>query len=68
LDELFGDYLPKKLAYNQDRGDRNPESNFSYVGHVLMENRHGRAVDCCVTQATGRAEPDAALAMAQIAG
>jgi IS5 family transposase len=32
---------------------------------VLMENRHGLAVNCCVTRATGRAEPEAALAMVQ---
>ena len=30
-----------------------------------MENRHGLAVNCCVTQATGRAEPVAALAMVE---
>ena len=41
------------------------EAKLSYAGHVLMENRHGLAVDCCVTQATGRAEPEAALAMVE---
>jgi IS5 family transposase len=30
-----------------------------------MENRHGLAVDGCVTQATGRAEPQAAIAMVE---
>ena len=45
------------------------EAKLSYAGHVLMENRHGLAVNCCVTQATGRAEPEAALAMVEeIAG
>jgi transposase len=45
------------------------EAKLSYAGHVLMENRHGLAVNCCVTQATGRAEAEAALAMVeQIAG
>jgi transposase len=45
------------------------EAKLSYAGHVLMENRHGLAVNCCVTQATGRAEREAALAMVeQIAG
>jgi hypothetical protein len=29
------------------------EAKLSYQGHVLMENRHGLAVDGCVTQATG---------------
>jgi transposase len=41
------------------------EAKLSYAGHVLMENRHGLAVNCCVTQATGRAEPEAALAMVE---
>src|ERR1700674_3493563 len=41
------------------------EAKLSYAGHVLMENRHGLAVDGCVTQATGRAEPQAALAMVE---
>src|SRR5216684_65734 len=39
------------------------EAKLSYAGHVLMENRHGLAVNACVTQATGRAEPQAAMAM-----
>jgi transposase len=34
-----------------------------YLGHVLMENRNGLAVDACVTPATGTAERDAALSM-----
>ena len=37
----------------------------AYLGHVLMENRHGLVVDSCVTQATGTAEREAALAMAE---
>src|ERR1700680_596003 len=37
----------------------------SYAGHVLMENRNGLAVNGCVTQATGRAEPQAAMAMVE---
>ena len=41
------------------------EAKLSYAGHVLMENRNGLAVNCCVTQATGRAEPEAALAMVE---
>src|SRR5437764_14804542 len=41
------------------------ESKLSYAAHVLMENRHGLAVNSCVTQATGRAEPEAALAMVE---
>ena len=34
-----------------------------YTGHVLMDNRHGLAVDVQLTQATGRAEREAALDM-----
>jgi transposase len=40
------------------------EAKLAYHGHVLMENRHGLAVDACVTQATGTAERETALAMA----
>jgi len=40
------------------------EAKLSYHGHVLMENRHGLAVDSCVTQAMGTAERETALAMA----
>jgi len=51
------------------RKGKGKESKLSYAGHVLMENRHGLAVNCSVTQATGRAEPEAALAMVEeIAG
>jgi transposase len=41
------------------------EAKLSYAGHVLMENRHGLAVNCCITQASGRAEPEAARAMVE---
>ena len=51
---------PEALLARKGKGK---ESKLSYAGHVLMENRHGLAVNCCVTQATGRAEPEAALAM-----
>ena len=41
------------------------EAKLSYAGHVLMENRNGIAVNGCVTQADGHAEPQAALAMVE---
>jgi transposase len=41
------------------------EAKLSYAGHVLMENRNGIAVNSQVTQADGRAEPQAALAMVE---
>ena len=47
------------------RKGKGKESKLSYAAHVLMENRHGLAVNCCVTQATGRAEAEAALAMVE---
>jgi transposase len=53
---------PQALLARKGKGK---ESKLSYAGHVLMENRHGLAVNGCVTQATGRAEPQAAIAMVQ---
>jgi transposase len=41
------------------------EAKLSYAGHVLMENRHGLAVDGCATQATGRAEVEAGLELVE---
>jgi transposase len=41
------------------------EAKLSYAGHVLMENRNGLAVDGCVTQATGRAEVEAAIELVE---
>ena len=37
------------------------EAKLFYTGHVLMENRHGLAVDGCVRPASGHAERAAAL-------
>lgn len=42
------------------KGDGQP-AKLCYMGHALMENRHGLAVAGGVTQATGRAEREAAL-------
>jgi transposase len=39
------------------------EAKLAYLGHLLMENRHGLIVDAMVTAATGTAERDAALTM-----
>lgn len=44
------------------KGDGQP-AKLCYMGHTLMENRHGLAVDGLVTQATGFAEREATLAM-----
>jgi len=39
------------------------ESRLCFMGHVLMENRNGLAIDAALTEATGTAERAAALAM-----
>ena len=36
----------------------------SYLGHVMVENRHGFIVEAMLTQADGTAEADAAILMA----
>ncbi len=49
---------PDAKLYRKGDGQ---ESRLCYMGHVLMENRHGLAVTGDVTQATGTAEREAAL-------
>lgn len=44
------------------KGDGQP-ARLCYIGHALMENRNGLVVDRGVTQASGTAEREAALAM-----
>ena len=39
------------------------EAKLAYLGHLLTENRHGFIVDTAVTDASGTAERDAAIAM-----
>ena len=39
------------------------ETKLAYTGHVLMENRNGLVVDVDLSQATGRAEREAAIKM-----
>ena len=39
------------------------EAKLSFAGHLLMENRHGLAVDVLLTAATGTAEREAGLVM-----
>ena len=53
---------PEARLYKKATGQA---AKLSYLGHVLMENRHGLVVDTRVTQATGTAEREAALAMAE---
>jgi IS5 family transposase len=51
---------PEALSY---RKSDNQPARLGYLGHVLMENRNGLVVDARLTQATGTAERDAAVAM-----
>ncbi len=44
------------------------ESRLAYLGHILMENRHGLVVDAKVTQATGKAEREAAVDLVDALG
>jgi Transposase DDE domain len=53
---------PEARLYPKATGQ---EAKLAYLGHGLMENRHGLVVDTQVTQATGTAEREAALAMAE---
>jgi hypothetical protein len=52
-------------AARPDKKAKGPEAKRAYLGHVRMEIRHGQVVDTRVTQATGTAEREAALAMAE---
>ncbi len=51
---------PDARLYRKGHGQ---ESRLAYLGHALMENRHGLAVDGTVTHATGTAEREAASEM-----
>ena len=53
---------PEARLYKKAKGQ---EAKLAYLGHVLMENRHGLVVDTRVTQATGTAAREGALAMAE---
>jgi transposase len=57
---------PDARLYRKSKGS---EAKMSYLGHALMENRHGLLMDTMVTLADGTAERDAAVLMAsQISG
>jgi transposase len=44
---------------------RGSEAKLSYMGHVLMENRNGILAQTFLTEASGRAERDAAMLIAE---
>lgn len=51
---------PDARLYKKSEGDK---SRLCYLGHALMENRHGLAVDVETTRASGTAEREAAKTM-----
>jgi len=51
---------PESKLWRKGRGR---EAKLSYMGHALMENRNGLLVEFEVTEASGTAEREAALAM-----
>jgi len=51
---------PAARLYKKSSGSA---AKLAYLGHLLMENRHGLIVDARVTAATGTAEREAALTM-----
>ena len=51
---------PEAKLYRKGRGR---EAKLSYMAHTLMENRSGLLLDAEVTQASGTAEPAAAITM-----
>lgn len=53
---------PEARLFKKSKGS---EAKLSYLGHVLMENRHGLLVQTVVTPANGSAERQAALLMAE---
>ncbi len=51
---------PDARLYKKGKGK---EARLCFMGHGLMENRHGLLVDACLTQADGHSERVAALCM-----
>jgi hypothetical protein len=51
---------PEARLFKKGKGK---ETKLCFMGHVLMENRHGLAVSVRLTQATGTAEREAAFEM-----
>jgi transposase len=51
---------PDAQLYRKGNGK---EAKLAYLGHVLLDNRHGLVANVCATAATGTAERDAALVL-----
>src|SRR6185312_13533844 len=54
---------PEARLYKKGKGK---EAKLCFMGHSLMENRHGLIVDACLTPADGHAEREAALEMIEL--
>ncbi len=52
---------PEARLYKKSKG---AESRLCYMGHLMIDNRHGLATNACVTIASGTAEREAAMQMA----
>jgi transposase len=53
---------PDARLFKKSKGS---EAKLNYMGHVLMENRNGLLVQTFLTEATGRAEREAAMLMVE---
>jgi transposase len=53
---------PEAKLYTKSKGQT---AKLNYMGHVMMENRNGLAIDNRLTEPSYHAEPEAALEMAQ---
>jgi transposase len=53
---------PDARLFKKSKGS---EAKLNYMGHVLMENRNGLLVQTFLTEATGRAEREAAMLMGE---
>src|ERR1700684_3938549 len=53
---------PDARLFKKSKGS---EARLGYLGHVLMENRNGLLVQTLLTEATGRAEREAAMLMVE---
>ena len=51
---------PQARLYRKGSGR---EATLAYLGHILLDNRHGLVANVCVTAATGSAEREAATSM-----
>ena len=51
---------PDAQLYRKGKGK---EAKLAYLGHVLLDNRHGLVANVCATAATGTAEREAAVVL-----